>query len=172
MPFIVTITTLFDTYPSIPRFLKETIFKIISILVILIVFVIVPVEFHLKFACLLFGTFVTFSRLLRLSFDFSFGRLHQIIFDYIASLDNVGDSSIIQDILAFSNDFLQKCSSEVDFSMGLKYMQNVRKWPPTKTLTSDFLWYKSNVLQPCHWNSFAPNVLTFIQVATFLACFK
>lgn len=132
-PFFVIITTLCHTYPLIPRFLKETVFKIISILVILIIFVILPVEFLLEFARFFFGTFVTFSRLLRLSFNFSFGRLHQIVFDDIASLDNVGDSSIIQDFLAFSNNFLQKCSSEVDFSMGLKWIkQNVRKWSPTK----------------------------------------
>ena len=79
--------------------------------------VVLSIQFLLKLASLRFCRFVDLLGLLCLILDLSFGGLHHIVLNDIAGLDDIGNSSIVQNILAFLNDFLEEGSCQVDFGM-------------------------------------------------------
>lgn len=89
-------------------------------MIIIVVVVIVAVQLGLKLESLRFRSLVTFGGLLSLILDLSLRRLHLFVLDHITCFDNVGNRSIVKNILGFLNDLLQKCSCQVNLAVFLR----------------------------------------------------
>jgi len=98
--------------------LEKGIFVLFSNLIVRVVLIAITKELCLLFLCIHFFLLVTFGlSLLCLSLDFSFRRLHFIVLQNVARLDDIRQGIHVQRIRRFLDQFIDQSFGPVNFSV-------------------------------------------------------
>ena len=143
--------------------LEEVIFVLLANLIIDIVFIRVSKNFVLQLLGLGLSNLVLLLTLLGLSLDLSLGSLDFFVLQNIACLDDILNGCIIKDVLALLNDLLDEEGGKRNVSAFL--LKATEKGQNRQRIGV------SNNNHPQDFK-YLSDILTFMAVATFLACFK